>query len=179
MRIAIDVSQLVYHNTGVANYLEQLVLTLLKVDQTNHYILFASSLRRDLSFLERKFGKYTNVTIKTAKLPPVMLDILWNKLHIFSIENLIGSVDIFISSDWTEPPVRTAKKITILYDLIVYKHPKETAANIISVQKRKLAWVKKESVRVLCISEATKKDAEEILGLDTNKLAVLYPGVTL
>jgi len=93
------------------------------------------------------------------------------------IENLIGDVDVFITSDWTEPPTKRAKKMTILYDLIVYKYPQETADKIVATQKRKLAWVKKESDMILCISEATKKDASEILGINEKQLEVIYPGV--
>lgn len=178
MRIGIDVSQLVY-KTGVSNYLEHLIMNLIKLDTKNEYILFASSLRQDLTFIQEKFGSFTHVTIKTAKLPPVVLDILWNRLHIFPIEMFVGDVDIFISSDWTEPPVKKAKKVTILYDLIVYRYPEETASQIVSVQKRKLAWVRKEIDTIFCISEATKTDAIEILKLEEKNLTVLYPGMTV
>jgi hypothetical protein len=37
--------------------------------------------------------------------------------------------------------------------------------------------VKKESAAILCISEATKKDAEKILGIEEKRLKVVYPGV--
>jgi hypothetical protein len=84
---------------------------------------------------------------------------------------------LFITSDWTEPPTIKAKKATILYDLVVYKYPKETAEKIISVQKRKLKWVKKESKMIFCISDSTKKDAMEILGIENKRLKVIYPGI--
>ena len=98
-------------------------------------------------------------------------------MHIFPIEWLIGNVDVFITSDWTEPPAMKAKKVTILYDMIVYKYPKETAKRIIEVQKRKLKWVKKESKMIFCISNSTKKDAAEILGIESKRLKVIYPGI--
>ena len=182
MKIGIDISQLAYPETGVANYLTSLVQKLIEIDNENQYVLFFSSLRKELLISNFKFlnkSQYPNVQIKTFKIPPTVLDILWNKLHILPIENLIGDVGIFITSDWTEPPAKKAKKVTILYDLIVYKYPKETARKIVNVQKRKLEWVKKESQRILCISEATKKDAQEILGIDKQKLAVIYPGFSL
>lgn len=175
MKIGIDISQLAYERTGVANYLRSLVEHLVETDTENEYILFYSSLRRSLKSFD--FAQGRNITIKTFKFPPTLLNILWNKLHIMPIESLIGDVDVFITSDWTEPPARKAKKITVLYDLIVYKHPEETAESIIATQKKKLAWVKKESAKILCISEATKKDAQEILGIEESRLAVVYPGV--
>lgn len=186
MRIGIDISQLAYENTGVANYLKNLVEHLLTHDTKNHYVLFYSSLRKELpasniwetggKIRSENLPKGSTVTIRQFKIPPTVLDFLWNKLHIVPVESFLGPLDIFITSDWTEPPTRKAKKVTILYDLIVYKYPKETAEKIVEVQKRKLRWVKKESDAVLCISEATKKDAMEILKIPENKLHVVYPG---
>lgn len=173
MKIGIDVSQMAYERTGVANYLEHLVGNLLKMDKENEYVLFFSSLRKSIS---HKFST-ANFQIKTFRLPPILLDILWNRFHVFPIEWLIGDVDIFITSDWTEPPTAKAKKATILYDLIVYKYPEETDKKIVETQKRKLEWVKKESEMIFCISEVTKRDAMEILGIEEKRLKVIYPGV--
>ncbi len=175
MKIGIDISQLAYERTGVANYLKSLIEHLLEIDTNNQYVFFFSGLRRKLpnySFLHAK-----NVTVKTYAFPPTVLDILWNKLHIFPIEYLIGDVDVFITSDWAEPPVKKAKKMTILYDLIVYKFPEETDTKIVDVHKRKLGWVKKETDRIICISESTKKDAKDILGITEDRLEIVYPAI--
>ncbi len=176
MRIGIDVSQLAYPNTGVANYLQSLVSEMIK-NSSNEYVLFFSSLRGHMPESLRKLEELTNVQIKSFKMPPSLLNIMWNKMHIIPIENFIGNVDLFLTSDWTEPPSKKAKKATILYDLIVYKYPEETDSKIISTQKMKLKWVKKESDVVFCISESTKKDAVELLGIDLSKLLVIYPGL--
>jgi hypothetical protein len=176
VKIGIDVSQIIYEGTGVANFLGNLVSNLLKIDKKNEYVLFFSSLRRKFPhFAEASRGKQ-NLKIRTFKFPPLLLDLLWNKLHVLPIEWLIGDVDIFITSDWTEPPTLRAKKATILYDLIIYKYSNETDKKIVEVQKRKLKWVKKESKIVFCISESTKKDAMDILGIKNKRLKVIYPG---
>ncbi len=172
MRIGIDISQIAYEKTGVSDYLRNLIQTLTELDKKNEYVLFFSSLRKSLPKLSIHNSK---VTIKRFRFPPTILDFIWNKLHILSIERLIGDVDVFITSDWTEPP-SSSKKATIIYDLVVYKNPEETAKKIIDVQKRKLEWVKKESKIIFCISEATKKDAINVLGIPENKLKVIYPG---
>lgn len=174
MKIGIDVSQIAYEKTGVSDYLRGLVEELLRIDKKNEYVLFFSSLRRNFP---RLYIQSSKVTIKKFRFPPLFLDLFWNKLHILPIENLIGKVDVFITSDWTDPPTKKAKKATIIYDLIVYKNPRETAKKIVETQKRKLEWVKKESDVIFCISEATKKDAMEILGIEEKKLRVIYPGV--
>lgn len=175
MKIGVDISQLAYGATGVPKYLRDLLNEMISLDKKNEYILFFSSLRRELP--KEDFFNAKNVTLKRFRFPPSFLNIIWNKYHAFPIENFIGDVDIFITSDWTEPPIKSAKKATILYDLTIYTHPEDTHERIIDVQKRKLEWVKKESDVVFCISEATKKDAMTILGIAQNRLKVVYPGI--
>lgn len=180
MRIGIDISQIAYEGTGVAKLSQQLVAHLLKIDKKNSYVLFASSSRRKKaldSFCFNVLKHFNNVAVKIVPFPPTLLDILWNRLHIFPIEWLIGDIDVFISSDWTQAPTMKAKKATILYDLIVYKYPQETAKKIVEVQKRRLHWVQKECDVIFCISEATKRDAINILAIDEERLKVIYPGV--
>ncbi|MDP2860286.1 MAG: hypothetical protein Q8N98_01070, partial [bacterium] len=48
MKIGIDISQLAYSGTGVATYTQNLVENLLNLDRENEYILFFSSLRKQL-----------------------------------------------------------------------------------------------------------------------------------
>jgi glycosyltransferase involved in cell wall biosynthesis len=178
MKIGIDISQMAYPGTGVARYVEKLVEGLVSLGEEHEYVLFFASLRKEFQISNFKFLiSNKNVKIKNIKLPPSVLDLLWNRLHVLPIESLIGDVDLFITSDWTEPPSRRAKKATILYDLIVYKFPDETDKKIIQTQKRKLAWVKRESDVILCISESTKKDAMEILGIEEKRLKVIGAGV--
>ena len=186
MKIGIDISQTAYEKTGTGNFVKNLVEALLKIDKKNEYVLFFSSLRGKMPHIQVN----SRTVIKKFKLPPSVLSFLWNRLHIFPIEKFIGNVDIFITSDWTEPPAKKAKKATIIYDLIVYKYPQEThnrtefspfkltiSPNIVSSQKKKLRWVKKESSIVFCISESSKNDAAQLLEIPKDKLSVIYPGL--
>jgi len=182
VKIGIDISQIAYEGTGVSAFIEGLVENLLRIDDKNEYILFFSSMRKQFLISNFQFlikSKFPNsqIKIKTFRFPSSLLDLLWNKLHILPIEWLIGDVDIFITSDWTEPPTIKAKKATILYDLIVYKYSNETDRKIVEVQKRKLKWVKKESEIIFCISESTKRDAMEILKIEDKRLKVICPGI--
>lgn len=175
MRIGIDISQLAFTKTGVANYLLHLVNEMVK-NEEHEYVLFFSSLRQTPPEEIHALISKKNVTLKKFRFPPTALHILWNIVHLTPIEKFIGPVDVFITSDWTEPPSKRAKKATILYDLIVYKYPKETADKIVKVQRKKLSWVVRESSMIFCISGSTKKDAEDILHIDSDKLKVVYPG---
>ncbi|GDX61853.1 hypothetical protein LBMAG33_1630 [Candidatus Levyibacteriota bacterium] len=172
MKIGIDLSQTAFEETGVSNYTLRLVEKMIKNDKKNEYIIFFASLRKKLKL---KISS-SNIIVKTFPISPSMLDFLWNKIHIFPIEWFIGNIDIFICSDWTEPPVLRAKKITIIHDMIVFTHPNNTDNNIVNTQKRKLNWSKKECNRFICVSESTKKDFIEIMEIDAKKVSVIYPG---
>lgn len=177
MRIGIDISQLTYRNTGVANYLKSLIKELVASDPSNEFVFFYSSLRGTLNPEDLPQSK--QVTLKKYPIPPAVLSFIWNRLHILPVEWFIGKVDVFITSDWTEPPSQSAHKATILYDLIVYQFPEESTPLIVETQKKKLEWVKKESQAIFCISEATRQDAERLLGINPAKLHIIYPGFSL
>lgn len=176
MKIGIDVSQLAYPGTGVARYTELLVRSLIQNDTSHEYVLFFSSLRKEFpEALQEQLP--ANFSLKKFRFPPTILDIIWNELHLYPVENLIGDVDIFFSSDWTEPPVRSAKKITTIHDLSIYKFPETSHSQIVKTQKRRLRRVQKESDAILCDSYATKNDVRELLTIDEDKLHVVYPPV--
>src|SRR5690349_17140659 len=106
MKIGIDISQMVHEGTGVARYVRELTKTLIESDAVNTYVLFGASLRKRDVFAKfaQSLPKNT-VRLVVVPIPPTILDILWNVLHIVPIEWFTGPVDIFWSSDWTQPPL--------------------------------------------------------------------------
>lgn len=173
MRIGIDISQVAYEGTGVEKYVRRLVTELLKYDKKNEYVLFGASLRK-ISVFYKHFEKKHLVVVP---IPPTLLDIVWNKLHIFPIEWFTGPLDIFWSSDWTQPPLIHAKGITTIHDLSFLRYPESFATKIIDTQKRRLKRAVKICTAFFCDSEATKKDAMELLKIPAYRLFVVYPGL--
>jgi hypothetical protein len=179
MRIGIDISQIAHEGTGVANYVRNLVKTLVGTDKANSYVLFGASLRKRYvfeAFYRSLKAHPSNVVLRIVPIPPTLLDILWNVLHVAPIEWFIGSVDVFWSSDWTQPPLKNAKGITTIHDLTVLRFPRSFNRTIRSVQKRKLRRSISECDMFLCDSVATKKDAAALLHIDEAKMQVVYPG---
>lgn len=180
MKIAIDISQIVHEGTGVATYVREMVKALLAVDKKNEYVLFGASLRKQNVFTDFfQEIKKINTRLVTVPIPPTLLEVLWNRLHIVPAEWFIGDVDIFWSSDWTCPPLRRAKGVTTIHDLIALKFPGETDGRIVTAHKRRLAHVARECQAILCDSQATKNDAAGLLNIPMNRLHVVYPGVNL
>ena len=146
MKIGIDISQVVYQGTGVGRFTQNLVESVLSYDQKNQYIFFFSSLRQKLdNRLEQKI-KASNHKLIKWRFPPSLLSLLWNDLHQFSslTTNYLlptTTLDYFISSDWTEPPLN-CPKATIVHDLIYRRYPETLDKKIVFTQEKRMNWVK-------------------------------------
>lgn len=179
MKIGIDISQVVYQGTGVASYTKFLVEGLSRVDKDNQFVLFGSSLRNK-KLLKESFEGLDEKKFKRkiSYLPPKFLEFLWNGIHLFPIENIVGNIDVFHSSDWLEPPTKKAKKVTTIHDLTVFRYPETFVSrgghDIVKNQKRKLFFAKQECDLIICVSESTKYDAMEILKIPEKKLRVIH-----
>jgi glycosyltransferase involved in cell wall biosynthesis len=174
MRICIDISQIVYPG-GVGRYTRELVSNLLKVDQKNQYILFGNSLRQYhtlRNFINSLKPNTSNLKPKSYPIPPTIVGLLFNRARL-SIDPFIGEVDVFHSSDWTQPKTK-AKKVTTVHDLAPIKFPDQHHPKIVEVHKRRLELVKREVDQVIAVSQNTKKDLIEILKIPDGKITVIY-----
>jgi glycosyltransferase involved in cell wall biosynthesis len=104
------------------------------------------------------------------------MSILWNSLHIVPIEKFIGQVDVFHASDWIQPPSRLPI-VTTIHDLVATKYPQHLPVEIISTQKNRLYWVKKEATSIISDSHSTKSDLVEYFGIQPERIKVVYLGV--
>lgn len=168
MRVGMDISQLA-HTGGVATYTKNLAEQLLKL-QDLEMVYFYSSLRKTYR------GGLKNV--KKYRLPPTLFEMLFNRWRTVGIEKFIGPIDIFHSSDWTQPPSK-AKKVTTYHDVVPLKYPQWSHPKIVAVHKRRLWWVEREVDLVIAVSEATKRDLMEVSNIPEEKIKVIYEGSTI
>lgn len=173
MKIAIDISQSIY-GTGVSVYTKEIVTHLIKNYPNDEFVLFGGSLRRGDEL--KSFIKKVGGIPKVYPFPPTFMDFVWNSLHVFPIEKLVGRVDLIHTSDWTEPPSKLPK-ITTVHDLIPFKYPQSTTSGIRNAHKKKLAWVIRESQKIIAVSESTKNDLVTILRVPEEKIVVIPEGV--
>ena len=167
MRVGFDISQLA-HQGGVGVYTQNLAEQLSKLADLE-MVYFYSSLRKPYK------GKLKNV--KSYRLPPTLFEMLFNRWRNVSIEKFLGPLDVFHSSDWTEPPSK-AKKVTTVHDLSPLKFPRWSHPKIVSVHKRKLKLIEEETDCVIAVSESTKRDLLEISKIPESKITVIYEGAS-
>lgn len=178
MRIGIDISQISYEGTGVGRFTRGLTEAILTSSGTHGWVFFHSSLRRGLDEDIKKRIIKKGHTLKKWPVPQKILSVLWNDMHTMSIDTILGELDWFISSDWTEPPAHT-KKATIVHDLTFKRYPETVESGVRKTQKSRMKWVVKESSLIFADSNATKKDLKEYYSLSESKTVVNYPGVEM
>lgn len=165
LRVGFDISQ-ISHQGGVATYTRNLTDELAKLPDLE-MVYFYSSLRKPYK------GKLKNV--KNYRLPPTLFEVLFNRIRNVPIEKFIGSIDVFHSSDWVQPPSK-AKKVTTIHDVVALKYPQWSHPKIMAVHKRRLQIIEKEIDIVISVSQATKKDLMETSSIPEEKIKVIYEG---
>lgn len=166
MTVGIDISQAAYPTTGVGVYTSELAKALVVIHPEVSWKWFFGSLRG-------KPPKELTQNLCAYPLPPTLLEPLWNQLHIFSPETLLGPIDVWHSSDWTQGPTK-AKKVTTVHDLIFLRHPDSLPRHVINVQSRRMGWVKKEVDVLIAVSQSTKKDLIDLIEIPQEKIIVVY-----
>jgi len=97
---------------------------------------------------------------------------LWNILHLYPVENFLGKMDVFHSSDWTQPP-SDAPSVTTIHDLSPMLFPQEMGKKITSVHKARLSWVIKECQKIICVSKSTAGDMKQLFNLEDSRMIVV------
>jgi hypothetical protein len=180
MTIGIDISQIVFTGTGVARYVREMTEAIITFAPDNTYVLFGASLRQQKTL--HKFGEKLkrlskNVRVVCVPIPPTILDLLWNRLHIIPVTWFTGLLDVFWSSDWTQPPLpNKTLGMTTVHDVSFLVYPESFPEIIRTVQERRLKYAKKECSLFLCDSQATKNDVVEKLQVPKDACVVIYPG---
>jgi len=179
MKIGIDISQTAYKGTGVARFTSGLIDYILETDKENEWTFLFYSLRQKVdSELENRIKKRGFRLIKIA-LPPSLVSLIWNVFHLFPLEWIVGDLDWFITSDWIEPKTIKVKKATIVHDLVFVRYPETVDKKILKTQSLRLKAVNKESKIIFADSETTKGDLIKLIGVDSKKIIVDYPGLKL
>lgn len=178
MNIGIDISQVAYEGTGVGRFTKGLIEAILEYDKVHNWTFFFSSLRGRIN--EELLRKIKSSSHRYIRLPfsPPQLSFLWNTLHIVPIETFTGPLDVFICSDWTEPPSR-CKKATIIHDFAYIKYPDTVHPSILETQKKRMKWVRNESTYIITPSISTQKDVSTFFSIPLEKITPLYSGVTV
>ncbi|MEK7092453.1 MAG: glycosyltransferase family 1 protein, partial [Patescibacteria group bacterium] len=172
MRIGIDCR--LWNETGVGRYIRNLVTELEKIDSKNEYVLFLNS--------------GVEFKVQSSKFKVVTVDIRWHSIDeqlrfpsILEKENL----DLVHFPYFSVPLLYNKPFIITIHDLILHHFPTGEASTL----PLPLYWIKqagyrliirqatKRAKKIIAVSQSTKNEIVDHLGVNGNKIVVAYEGV--
>ena len=183
MKIGIDSRVLMdEHYSGVSEYTANLLIALLAQDKINEYKLFYNSFH-DQSV---KFKNYeqNKVEIIAQHFPNKIFNYVLEKtLKWPKLDKVLGGVDIFFSPHFNFSSFSKQtelKKLITVHDLSFLRHPE-------FFSKRKNFWHRALAIKnflrqadlIIAVSENTKADIIDLMGIEAQKIKVIYSGNNL
>jgi len=190
MLIGIDISQLIYQGSGVANYTYNLVKHLLSYN--NQLLCHSCESRNPYTYklffaAKNPFKKYPfleefktlGAKIYRYPIPMKLQKFLWEKNDFLSVNWLICCCDIFYSSDFLRPKTdKNVKGITTIHDLSWKLYPQYHTDDVIKAHEKKIEKTIKYDDEIIVDSENTKNDLLKLYStIKKEKVHVIYPGV--
>lgn len=173
-RLGIDISAIPY-NRGVSRYTSNLVRALARRKDL-HLRVFGTSRGQytDLKTFCKEHLPHVPHTL--LKHPVKIIEILWNRLHLMSPELLMGDMDVFHSWEM-QPPLSKAVLVSTIHDLAMLRYPKTADPYVLAMHQRSWKHIKKEAKAIIAVSQATKQDIVELLGIPQEKVHVVYEAI--
>lgn len=182
MIIGIDYTAAVWQGAGIGRYTRELVRSAIALDGPFHYTLFyaAGGLSPDSPYVKDvQHLAATSPRVRAVPLPlaPRLLTILWQRLRIpLPVELFTGRLDIVHAPDFVLPPTRSRTLLTV-HDLTFLVQPACFEASLQRYLARAVPRSLQRATMVLADSQATRMDLIHQLGVDPERVVVVYPGV--
>ncbi len=172
MRIVVDATSLLLRSAGIKSYTHYWLQALRQAAQRRDiidafpFIGRTRDLHHDGSMLAQ-WATYPRLAALFAANygGPAVLDLE------------IGKADVFHASNQIHHAPSKAKLTATIHDLTCWKMPElHTAANV-KADQRFAERILKRADGLIAVSEATRQDAIEQLGIDENRIETIYSGV--
>jgi glycosyltransferase involved in cell wall biosynthesis len=172
MRIGIDYTAAVRQWAGIGRYTRGLIRALAEIDHETTYVLFSAGRDPD----PRPWP--ANYASRALPLNDRHLSILWQKLRLpVPVEWFTGPLDLFHSPDFVLPPVRRARTVLTIHDLSFLRYPECFSPPLLRYLLDAVPRSVDGADLILADSENTRDDLEEMLGVPTERVRVVYAGL--
>lgn len=163
--------------SGIEEYTRNLLYALLETDKINNYSLFYNGLRKqplDLRF-QVPSSKFQ---VLDWKIPNKLFDFSSRFLNFPAIDRFIKT-DLIFSPHFNILKSQKAPRVITFHDLSFLHHPQ-----FFSRKQRFWHWLQdikkqaQEAEKIIAVSEFTKSDLVNLLGISPEKISVVYSGIS-
>lgn len=171
MNIGIDARALTKNKAGIGTYTYKIIEYLNKYDKENNYVLFSNKdVVIDFELNENWRIYKENSRIGTFwiyfKLPKILkendIDVFWGTQHCLPKRNKY---------------TKQIKYVLTIHDIAIKKFKNLGSFYNTIIQKLVLKKSCNNANKIIAVSKSTKKDLIDILGVDNDKIQVIYEGI--
>lgn len=171
MRVALDVSSLALDRaSGLRTYTENMVGPLARLSP-QELLLWHYTWRPPC----RPLPLWPGTRHRRLPCPRRALEGSWRWLEFPPVEWLTGPIDVFHSLHLLVPPRRRAATVLTIHDLREYRLP-----HLFPHLAASRAWrarMARRAHRIIAVSEHTRRDAIELMGVDPDRVRVIPNGL--
>lgn len=176
MRVALDISCTRGRRAGIGWYASNLLSAIAKIDQNNDYLLYTFYSRaRDFEFNRMGLPAGMNFRLEQKRIPFRVARFLLDR-SVISINSLLGPFDVFHALAHTAPPFASGKLVATIHDVAYLRYPDRrfTDPERGSQGASRLRALAERADLIIAVSERTKQDIQDVLGIPQEKIRVVY-----
>ena len=167
MKIGIDARKI--RDFGIGTYIENLIRYIPQFDTENEYVIFHYP--EDKDYIPQTGS---NIRLVPDTSPKYSI----RELIVLPFKMKRERLDLFHAPHYTLPPIRLCKGVVTIHDVIHLKFPKYLPHPAAYYYAKGLMWAAvKSASRVITVSECSKQDIMQYLGVPEQKIEVVYNGI--
>lgn len=174
MKITLDISPWVHHHAGLGRYAGELSAALMRIAPQHEYLGLYHAPRAMPIEGELR-------SMKTARVPlgakPWRMSVLVAYYARLNMDRWLPACDIFHATDHLLPPLKNARTVFTIHDLIFRFFPEYH----LPLNRRFLGLMLPKFMRradaFIAVSENTRRDVTRLMGIPAEKITVIYEGV--
>jgi glycosyltransferase involved in cell wall biosynthesis len=170
MKIGYDAKRIFHNSSGLGNYGRDLVRILASFYPQNQYHLY-----------NPKKGKINRLKA-LSNIQEHRPKGVWRYLHALWRQSPItrqlkqDKIDLYHGLSGELPKGLNIPSVVTVHDLIFYRYPELYNTIDVFIHKRKIRHAVKKATQVVAISEQTKADLIDYIGISASKIKVIYQG---
>jgi glycosyltransferase involved in cell wall biosynthesis len=167
VRIGIDATSLPAQLTGAGNYVFQLITALNRIDTTNQYLIFTTTLQAEALSVEREGFRVLRQNFRSRGTR-----LVWEQVGLPALVRR-HRLDVLHSPHYTMPLRHSARSVVTFHDLTFLLYPE-----LHQVAKRIffpaiMRWSARHARRIITVSESTRRDLIRMLGVPPDRVTTV------
>jgi glycosyltransferase involved in cell wall biosynthesis len=176
MKIVIDATMLAHGHRAGRRHSKNLIETIVRIDQKNSYdLLYIDRHGQNHRYADLPANGIVNEHI--ISLPERLVRAAWQNFYLPKAEWHFGEFDIFYATDLFFPPTKNAKVLGSVRGIAYYVIKDKLNHKTISAMNQGLKYTLKHADYLLAVSQKTKQELIEYLGIEEDRIYVVSHGV--